>query len=163
MKFSKTLFSASVFLFLLGWSLSAVAADFTHYVNPFVGTGKTGNTFPGALVPWGMVSVSPHNDLKAPSGYKYGTPYIYGFGQTHLSGADCPELGNVMLMATIGSVEPLLEKRKSEYDSESASPGFYQVNLKTFGITAEMTATTRVGVARFVFPVRKGDAHILDR
>jgi predicted alpha-1,2-mannosidase len=161
MKFSKTLFSASVFLFLLGWSLSAVAADFTHYVNPFVGTGKTGNTFPGALVPWGMVSVSPHNDLKAPSGYKYGAPYIYGFGQTHLSGADCPELGNVMLMATTGSMEPLLEKRRSEYDSESASPGFYQVNLKTFGITAEMTATTRVGVARFVFPVRKGDANIL--
>jgi predicted alpha-1,2-mannosidase len=161
MKFYKTLFSAFVFLFLFGWSLSAVAADFTHYVNPFVGTGKTGNTFPGALVPWGMVSVSPHNDLKAPSGYKYGAPYIYGFGQTHLSGADCPELGNVMLMATTGSVEPLLEKRRSEYDSESASPGFYQVNLKTFGITAEMTATTRVGVARFVFPVRKGDANIL--
>jgi len=142
-------------------TLSAGATDFTHYVNPFVGTGKQGNTFPGALVPWGMVSVSPHNDLKAPSGYKYSAPYIYGFGQTHMSGADCPELGNVMLMATTGSVEPLLEKRRSEYDSESASPGFYQVNLKTFGITAEMTATTRVGVSRFVFPVRKGDSNIL--
>ncbi len=142
-------------------TLSARATDFTHYINPFVGTGKQGNTFPGALVPWGMVSVSPHNNLKAPSGYKYGAPYIYGFGQTHLSGADCPELGNVMLMATTGSVEPLLEKRRSEYDSESASPGFYQVNLKTFGITAEMTATTRVGVSRFVFPIQKGDANIL--
>jgi predicted alpha-1,2-mannosidase len=161
MNLFKIPFNTSLFLALCFLTLSAGATDFTHYVNPFVGTGKNGNTFPGALVPWGMVSVSPHNDLKAPSGYKYGAPYIYGFGQTHLSGADCPELGNVMLMATTGSVETLLEKRRSEYDSESASPGFYQVNLKTFGITAEMTATTRVGVSRFVFPVRKGDANIL--
>jgi predicted alpha-1,2-mannosidase len=161
MNLSPIPFRASAFLALCFLTLSAGATDFTHYINPFVGTGKQGNTFPGALVPWGMVSVSPHNDLKGPSGYKYGAPYIYGFGQTHLSGADCPELGNVMLMATTGSVEPLLEKRRSEYDSESASPGFYQVNLTTFGITAEMTATTRVGVSRFVFPVQKGDANIL--
>jgi predicted alpha-1,2-mannosidase len=161
MKFFKTLFSAFLILTIGFLTIPATAADLTRYVDPFVGTGKNGNTFPGALVPWGMVSVSPHNEFKAPSGYKYGAPYIYGFGHTHLSGADCPDLGNVMLMATTGTVEPRLEKRKSQYDSESASPGYYQVNLKTFGIKAEMTATTRVGVTRFIFPARKGDANIL--
>jgi len=157
----KTLISVFLFLIVCFLTLTASASDLTHYVNPFVGTGKSGNTFPGALVPWGMVSVSPHNDLKAPSGYKCGAPALFGFGQTHISGADCPELGNVMLMPTVGKIEPQLEKWQSQYDGEVASPGFYKVNLKTYGITAEMTATTRVGVSRFVFPARKGDANIL--
>ncbi len=148
-----------VILFFL--TLPVTGADLTRYVDPFVGTGKTGNTFPGALVPWGMVSVSPHNDIHAPSGYKKGAPDIYGFGQTHLSGMDCPELGGVVLMPTVGKIEPLPEKWRSEYDQESASPGFYQVHLKTWDVLAQMTASSRVGVTRFVFPSSKDSANIL--
>ncbi len=161
MKFLKPLFQMAAFLILCFLTFSASAADLTHYVDPFVGTGKTGNTFPGALVPWGMVSVSPHNDLKAPSGYKHGAPYIYGFGQIHLSGTDCPELGNVMLMPTTGKIEPLLEMWQSKYTDEAASPGFYKTTLLKTGVLAELTATTRVGVSRFIFPAQKGDANIL--
>ncbi|HPI27643.1 MAG TPA: glycoside hydrolase family 92 protein, partial [Candidatus Marinimicrobia bacterium] len=73
------------FLFMNGCSSSGVN-DPNQFVNPFIGTSGGGNTFPGALVPWGMVSVSPHTDLKAPSGYIHGEPYFYGFGQVHLSG-----------------------------------------------------------------------------
>ncbi len=140
---------------------SSLRADVTQWVDPFIGTGKTGNTFPGALVPWGMVSVSPHNNLQAPSGYKQGEPYIYGFGQVHLSGTDCPDLGSLLVMPTVGPIRLELENRRSQYDSETATPGYYRVNLKTSGILAEMTATTRVGVSQFSFPARKGDANIL--
>jgi putative alpha-1,2-mannosidase len=66
--------------------------ELISYVNPFIGTSNGGNTFPGAVVPWGMVSVSPHNSPGAPSGYISGGQYFYGFGHTHLSGTGCADL-----------------------------------------------------------------------
>lgn len=151
-----------VVFFLLTSTVSAKSVPGpTQWVNPFVGTSGGGNTFPGALVPWGMVSVSPHNDLAAPSGYYYGKPFLYGFGHVHLSGTGCPDLGSVLLLPTTGDIRPDPEKNKSAYDNELASPGFYQVNLKTYDILAEMTATTRAGMSLYTFPARKGDANIL--
>jgi predicted alpha-1,2-mannosidase len=145
-----------------GFSFSpARGAEVTDWVNPFVGTAKGGNTFPGALVPWGMVSVSPHNAPQAPSGYIYGEPALYGFGHVHLSGTGCPDLGSILLMPTAGDVKTSPEQWKSAYDSETAAPGYYSVHLKTYDIQAEMTATTRVGVSQYFFPARKGDANIL--
>ncbi len=130
-------------------------------VNPMVGTANGGNTFPGAVVPWGMVSVSPHNDLQSPSGYISGRPYLYGFGHTHLSGAETPALGNVTLMPTTGPVKPEAEDRKSEYDSEGAFPGYYKARLKTYGLLAEMTAACHSGLSRYTFGAQNGDANIL--
>jgi predicted alpha-1,2-mannosidase len=154
-----------MFRFWLGLALTfqlstfSFAAGLADWVNPFVGTAKGGNTFPGALVPWGMVSVSPHNDLRAPSGYNYGKPVLYGFGHVHLSGTGCPDLGSILLMPTTGKIQAFPELWKSGYDSETASPGYYSTHLKTYDIQAEMTATTRVGVSRYSFPA--GKANIL--
>src|SRR5579872_4816951 len=131
---------------------NALWAGPSQWVNPFVGTAHGGNTFPGALVPWGMVSVSPHNDLKAPSGYIHGNPTIYGFGHVHLSGTGCPDLGSVLIMPTVGDIRIEPEKIKSDYESEEASPGYYRVNLKTYEILAEMTATTHAGMSQYTFP-----------
>ena len=130
-------------------------------VNPMVGTANGGNTFPGAVVPWGMVSVSPHNDLQSPSGYVSGRPFLYGFGHTHLSGAENPALGNVTLMPTTGPVKPEAQDRKSAYDSEAAFPGYYKIHLKTYGLLAEMTAACHAGLSRYTFGARNGDANIL--
>jgi predicted alpha-1,2-mannosidase len=108
-----------------------------------------------------MVSVSPHNDLSAPSGYVAGRPFLYGFGHVHLSGAGCPDLGNILLMPTVGAIQTDPEQWKSAYDSESASPGYYSVRLKKGGILAEMTATVRAGMSRYSFPSGEGGANIL--
>lgn len=152
--------------FFLFWAVSQTAQTApsfhpTQWVDPFIGTAGAGHTFPGALAPWGMVSVSPHNDLQAPSGYVQGGGFLYGFGQVHLSGMDCPDLGSVVLMPTTGAVKIQREEFKSAYDSEEASPGYYKVHLGTYDILAEMTASPRVGFSQYSFPVSKGDANIL--
>ncbi|HUO58769.1 MAG TPA: GH92 family glycosyl hydrolase [bacterium] len=153
----------TVKLALIGSCLAAtvVWAGPSRFVDPFIGTAGGGNTFPGALVPWGMVSVSPHNDSTAPSGYRHGSKTLFGFGHVHLSGTGCADLGNVLVMPTAGELHVPPDKAGSEYDSEEAAPGYYRVNLRTYGITAEMTATTRAGFSQYSFPLRKGDANIL--
>ena len=141
--------------------LQAANDEPVSWVDPFIGTGKGGNTFPGALVPWGMVSVSPHNDLSAPSGYLFGQPTIYGFGHTHLSGMTCPDLGSLLLIPTVGTVKAGPLANTSAYGEEAATPGYYSVFLKDPGIRAEMTATTHCGFSLYSFPARQGDANIL--
>jgi len=118
------------------------------YVNPFIGTANSGNTFPGAAVPWGMISVSPHNSLGSPSGYVYGGKYFYGFGLNHLSGTGCPDLGSVVITATKGKIECDPEKYKSTYSDEKASPGYYRLKLNDTGIAAEVTAAERCGIIK---------------
>lgn len=153
-------FRAGLALIFFGFA-GLAAAGLTDWVDPFIGTANGGNTFPGALVPWGMASVSPHNDLQSPSGYRYGKPFLYGFGHAHLSGTGCPDLGVVVLMPTTGEIQTDADKWKSQYDSEKATPGFYSVHLKTYDVQAEMTATTHAGISRYSFPAQKGDANIL--
>lgn len=121
-------------------------------VDPFIGTGGEGNTFPGAVVPWGMVSVSPHNALStllAASGYVDGMPEMTGFGLTHLSGTGCPDLGAPVVAATSGEPADGSQQYASEYRDQKASPGFYAVELSSFSIRVEATATTRVGLLLF--------------
>ena len=131
---------------------AAAALPPSSWVDPFIGTAKGGNTYPGAQVPWGMVSVSPHTDLSAPSGYYKDRKFIYGFGHVHISGAGCTDLGNVVLMPTTGVVKVLEDQYKSEFAEESASPGYYRAKLSAYGITAEATATTRAGMMRLTYP-----------
>jgi predicted alpha-1,2-mannosidase len=131
------------------------------FVNPFLGTIKGGNTVPGAVVPWGMVSVSPHNNSTSYAGYKYGESYLYGFGHVHLSGVGCRDLGNIVLMPTKGDLELDPVKYRSSYSQESAKPGYYQSTLTRYGIQAEMSATTHTGISAYTFPEGNGDANII--
>ncbi|WP_108866212.1 GH92 family glycosyl hydrolase [Aquimarina aquimarini] len=158
--------------------------DFTQYVNPFIGTSKMGHTYPGATAPFGMVQVSPqtnfekmfHKDGKYNketyeycAGYQYRDTTIIGFSHTNLSGTGHSDLGDFLIMPTTGDLilDPIKTKDESKgfystfsHDEESASPGYYKVKLSDYNITAEVTATERVGFHQYTFPETK-DAHIL--
>ncbi|MCK5881499.1 MAG: GH92 family glycosyl hydrolase [Sinobacterium sp.] len=148
-----------------GQLVSSASVNYANNVDPFIGTADEGNTYPGAVLPWGMASPSPQNqytkdlDLlfgqpSAAGGYYYGDPVIEGFGQTHISGAGCPALGAPIVVPVTGKKMYVLEPDgfKSDYSDEVAFPGYYSVNLDRFGVKAELTATKRVGVHRFTFP-----------
>jgi len=135
-------------------------------VNPFIGTGGHGHTFPGATAPFGMVQLSPDTRIDGSwdgcGGYHYSDAVIYGFSHTHLSGTGVSDYGDIMLMPTMG--EPSLNKE--EYSSgfshanEKASAGYYAVKLDKFGIDVRLTASTRVGFHEYKFP-KAGQANII--
>src|SRR5690554_1059200 len=126
-----------------------LAQSLTDYVNPFIGTSKDGNTFPGAVVPWGMVSVSPHNSPGSPSGYIYGEKFFYGFGHNHLSGTGCSDLGSVILTITKDDSSFNPDLYKNIYTNESSEPGYYSLTLPEYDIKAEVTASERTGYTKF--------------
>ncbi len=147
------------FLISLIIPLVICAQELTQFVDPFIGTGEYGHTFPGAVQPWGMVSVSPHTAPGTPSGYRHGAPFFYGFGQVHLSGTGCADLGSVLVMAARNiHFDP--EKYKCTYGDEKAAPGFYSVRLNEPGVLAEATATPRCGFLRFTSE-KDGDLTVL--
>src|SRR4051812_13369634 len=140
---------------------AAEQVDPVGLVNPFVGTQNFGNTFPGASAPFGMVQVSP--DTGGQGGYDYLQNSIYGFSQTHLSGVGCGVAGELPVMPTTGAVDNVDKNAyKSEYShvDEQATPGYYRVGLKKYGINAELTATARTGWQRYTFP-STGAANVL--
>ncbi|TSD66764.1 glycoside hydrolase family 92 protein [Inquilinus sp. KBS0705] len=131
--------------------------DLTQYVDPFIGTGGHGHTYPGAVAPFGMVQLSPDTRLEGwdgSSGYHYTDSLVYGFSHTHLSGTGIPDYCDVLFMPTTG--EPKL--KNTEYRShfqkknEDASPGYYKTTLDKYNIEVELTATTRVGVHKYDYP-----------
>ncbi len=130
-------------------------ADLAALVNPFVGTAAGGDIVPGAIVPFGMVELSP--DMHINSYYIYQQHHISGFSMTHLSGVGCPSYGDVFFTATTGPVrvEPKQYGFNFSHKRESASPGYYRVFMKTWGINAQLTATTHCGMAKFTFPAGK--------
>ncbi|MGQ4433386.1 MULTISPECIES: GH92 family glycosyl hydrolase [unclassified Streptomyces] len=124
----------------------------TDLVNPFIGTENDGNTYPGAAVPFGMVQFSP--DTGHNTGYDYSQNHIRGFSLVHLSGVGCGLGGDLPVLPTTGDVtqtDYAQYAAEFSHDDEHASPGYYQVGLKT-GIEAELTATARTGVQRYTFP-----------
>ncbi|MET9908254.1 GH92 family glycosyl hydrolase [Streptomyces sp. NPDC006476] len=124
----------------------------TSLVNPFIGTENEGNTYPGAAVPFGMVQFSP--DTGHNTGYDYSQNHIRGFSLVHLSGVGCGLGGDLPVLPTTGDVTETDYARYAaefSHDDETASPGYYEVGLKT-GIRAELTATRRTGVQRYTFP-----------
>lgn len=128
--------------------------DYTKYVNPFIGTGGHGHTFPGATVPFGAVQLSPDTRIDnwdGSSGYHYSDNEIFGFSHTHLSGTGIPDYCDILLMPTIGEVDFNNFKSTFSHQNEKAEAGFYSVKMDN-GVTAELTATTRVGVHRYTFP-----------
>ena len=137
----------------------AAQRDLTRYVNPFVGTGGHGHTFPGAIVPFGMVQLSPDTRLTGwdgCSGYHYSDSKIYGFSHTHLSGTGISDYGDILLMPEVGDgfIQEWLRGPYSaafNHRDETASPGYYSVRLDD-GILVELTATARVAMHRYTFP-----------
>lgn len=151
---------------------SEVKTNPVSYVNPFVGTDYHGHTFPAAALPGGLVQLGPDTDIKGwdwCSGYHYSDSTLMGFSHLHRSGMGAGDWGDVLLMPTTGDlkVEPgTKEDPDSGYRSrfshkeEWASPGYYAVNLKDYGIKAELTVSERVGFHKYIFP-KSDAAHIL--
>ena len=140
-------------------------ADLAGVVNPMIGTDFTGNTYPGAQVPFGMVQLSPDNGLPGwdrISGYFYPDSTIAGFSHTHLSGTGAGDLYDILFMPVTRPYKeaegPLGIYSSFSHDKESASAGYYRVRLKDYDILAELTATERCGVQRYTFP--EADASI---
>ena len=130
------------------------AKEPVDWVDPFIGTANYGATFPGPVMPWGMVSVVPFNVTPA-QGNEYSNtdnwcsnPYVHpnkvmtGFSHVNLSGVGCPDLGSIILMPITGELQVDVSKYGSTYSNEIAKPGYYSSHLDRYGITAEATTTT---------------------
>ena len=136
-----------------------VEEDLIGYTNPMIGTDFTGNTYPGAQVPFGMVQLSPDNGLPGwnrISGYYYPDSTIAGFSHTHLSGTGAGDLYDISFMPVTNpyktGTEPLGIYSSFLHNDESASAGYYRVLLKDYNINVELTATERCGIQRYTFP-----------
>lgn len=156
--------------FILVLAIIAVAqtTDYTRYVNPFIGTGGHGHTFPGATVPFGMVQLSPDTRIDnwdGSSGYHYSDNIIYGFSHTHLSGTGIPDGADILFMPTIDENKRFTTAEIAfpgfdaanyvsnfQHADERAEPGYYSVRIDDAKLLVELTATTRVGFHRYTFP-----------
>lgn len=168
------LFIIAIFLFTSQVFAQNPLLDLARYVDPMIGTGGTGHTFPGASVPFGMVQLSPDTRLRgweSCAGYYHADKQIYGFSHTHLSGTGIEDYGDILFAPTIG--EPELFAREGDlsmngyastfsHEREKAEAGYYRVHLDEGNILAEMTATTRVGLHRYTFPAGSEANVILD-
>ena len=142
------------------------AQDFAKHVNPFIGTGGHGHTFPGATVPFGMVQLSPDTRIDGSwdgcGGYHYSDNLIYGFSHTHLNGTGVSDYGDILLMPTMG--EPSFDNKvyssTFSHANEKASAGFYSVKLDKHNIDVRLTTSTRVGFHEYTFN-NAGQANII--
>ncbi|HWB63138.1 MAG TPA: GH92 family glycosyl hydrolase [Chitinophagales bacterium] len=147
--------------------LAAQTTDYTQYADPMVGTGDHGHTFPGPVMPFGMMQLSPDTRLKGwdgCSGYHYSDKVIYGFTHTHLSGTGCSDYGDILLMPTTGKPQFSNKKYSSPFShtNEKASPGYYSVVLDKPHVKVELTTTLRTGLHKYTFPKAKEANIILD-
>jgi len=158
----KTSFS---FVFLLISSF-VLGQNPSQYVNPFIGTGGHGHTFPGATLPFGMVQLSPDTRIDGSwdgcSGYHYSDAIIYGFSHTHLNGTGCSDFGDIMIMPFLGkaSLDNKVYSSKFSHQNEKASAGFYAVKLDKHNIDVRLTASTRIGFHEYTFNTA-GQANIV--
>jgi len=145
--------------------------NLTAYVDPFIGTGGHGHTFPGATLPFGMVQLSPDTRLDGwdgCSGYHYSDNYIYGFSHTHLSGTGVSDYGDILLMPT-NSIEfnngadgASGYRAPFKHENEKASPGYYNVLFDSTEIEVELTTTLRAGYHKYSYPNAKNQFLVLD-
>lgn len=156
----------TIFFLFFTFAVSAQQTQFSKYVNPFIGTGGHGHTFPGATVPYGMVQLSPDTRIDGSwdgcSGYHYDDSIIYGFSHTHLNGTGCTDYGDIMLMPTMGkpSFNPKEYSSSFKHRNEKASAGFYSVKLDKHNIDVRLTSSTRVGFHEYTFN-EAGQANII--
>jgi putative alpha-1,2-mannosidase len=154
-----------VFTLVTFYSSAQKKKDLTLLVNPFIGTGGHGHTYPGAVVPFGMVQLSPDTRLEGwdgCSGYYYSDTTVYGFSHTHLSGTGVADYCDILFMPTTGDPQFLNTDYRSGFKkkNESASPGYYKTFLDKYNIGVELTASTRVGMHRYTYP-KTGKANII--
>ncbi|WP_299291264.1 GH92 family glycosyl hydrolase [uncultured Mucilaginibacter sp.] len=179
----------SALIVLLGTSANAsfsqqkLVPNLVQYVKPIIGTQRMGHTYPGATVPFGMVQLSPETDTvsyeqngkynpdvyKYCAGYQYDDKTITGFSHTHFSGTGHSDLGDFLIMPTVGQLklnpgtatQPRSGYRSSfSHANEVSAANYYKVKLDDYNITAEMTTSTRVGFHQYTFP-KSDQAHII--
>jgi len=174
-----------LFALIIAFSSTLIAqqTNYIQYVNPLIGTRSMGHTYPGATVPFGSVQLSPDTDeqpyliggkynretYRYCAGYQYDDKTIVGFSHTHFSGTGHSDLGDFLIMPTIGELQlepgdkndPKSGFRSAfSHSTEVAEPDYYKVLLEDDGILAEMTTTTRVGFHQYTFPA-SDRAHII--
>ncbi len=153
-------------------SQNNIELNYSSFVNPFIGTGGHGHTYPGATAPFGMIQISPDtrkDDWDGCSGYHYSDSIIYGFSQTHLSGTGVPDYCDLLIIPQSGKVKisSKLENVNKGYGSkffhsdEKASPGYYEVFLRDENIKVRLTAGLRCGFHEYTFLNKKGKKYIL--
>lgn len=152
----------------------AHAEELTQYVDPLIGSAEHGHVFVGANVPYGFVQLGPSNikqDWDWCSGYNRSDSTIIGFAHTHLSGTGCGDLHDIMVMPVTGQVTYARGHHEDQQSGlwsyqdrtkERAEAGYYATRLKRYGIDAELTATSRVGLHRYTFPESKEAAIVID-
>lgn len=154
-------FTFSIFHFSL-----LAQKEYTALVNPFIGTGGHGHTYPGASMPFGMMQLSPDTrgaDWDGSSGYHYSDSVIYGFSHTHLSGTGIPDYCDVLFMPFIGDVKWDSKEYRSNFShkNEKASPGFYEVVLDKGNIKAQLATSIRSGMHQYTFPSNAIEGSVL--
>ncbi len=169
-------------LFFLGLAahLGAAAASpepatrLSDYVRPLVGTQGEGNTYPGPSAPFGMVQLSPDTEKElweTASGYEYSDPTIFGFSLTHLSGTGIPDLGDFLFMPQVGELKLTAGTKGDDttgylsrysHDEETASAGYYRVQLQKPAVSVELTAGERAGMMRMTFPASDQASILVD-
>jgi putative alpha-1,2-mannosidase len=146
-------------MFLFGSFKSGNLPDLSSFVNPFIGTDHTGNTYPGAVAPFGSVQMTPN---WAGNGYYYRNKRMHGFVVNHMSGDGGSNEGQVLMTATTGPVK--IERDSTDYSfdhqHEAASAGYYEVLMQPWNIKAQMTASVHCGFVKYTFPAGK-QANIL--
>ncbi len=149
----KNFYLALSFIFLV--VINGNGQRLVDFVNPFIGTGGHGHTYPGASLPFGMIQVGPDNGTSGwdwSSGYHYSDTMIAGFSHTHLSGTGVGDLCDISVLPMVGVPDTNLVSSSFSHKEERASPSFYGVRLRDFKVYAEMTASLRCAMHRYAFP-----------
>lgn len=173
------------FITILITTLPVMSQRPVDYVDPMIGTDGMGHVFPGACSPFGLVQLSPDTDTIPQNvngeyqngayaycaGYQYKDKTIVGFSHTHLSGTGHSDLGDILLMPTVGKLRlnPGCSdnpdsgyRSRFSHETEKATPGYYEVMLDDYGIKVQLTATQRVGIHKYIFPKGENGHLILD-
>ena len=165
-------------------ALHLAAQSTIDRVNPIIGTNGMGHTFPGACQPFGLIQLSPDTDTiphnidgkYQPGVYAYCAAYQYkdssivGFSHTHFSGTGHSDLGDLLIMPTVGTLQlnPGTAdnpdggyRSRYAHETETAKPGYYEVTLADYGIKAQLTTTQRVGVHKYAYPKQSDKQHLI--
>ncbi|HHH53527.1 MAG TPA: glycoside hydrolase family 92 protein, partial [Bacteroidetes bacterium] len=132
-------------------------AQFSKPVNPFIGTGGHGHTYPGATAPFGMVQLSPDTRLTGwdgCSGYHYSDTIVYGFSHTHLSGTGVSDYGDILVLPVQGNIKKYRKNKPGslfKHSNEKADAGYYHTYLDDYGVNIDLTATERCGFHKYTF------------
>ncbi len=169
---NKKIFLITVFIFSL--NLFAQNKKLIDYVDPFIGTGGHGHTYPGATLPFGMMQLSPDTGIEGwdwCSGYHYSDNSIMGFSHTHLSGTGATDLADILFMPTVGELKFIPGRKdhpgegyrsRFKHENEIASPGYYSVYLDDYKVKAELTVSLRAGLHKYTFPKSYSSNIIID-